>query len=167
LNVNAAGRRFVILRKRQDAVFTFLRDAMLPVCPKCDESLFILNFKDVEVDFCNRCRGVWLDAGELESLMTSTGAAAEDPLLNFLRQEGTLPPDGKSYLCPRCDKPMQQIKVGDAGELLLERCASDEGLWFDAGELRRLLAMFPPSAGAGRTIALLNEIFGAMPKQQT
>jgi Zn-finger nucleic acid-binding protein len=119
------------------------------------------------VDFCNKCHGVWLDAGELESLLTNTGGDTDDPLLKFLRREGTLASEAEQYLCPRCDKPMQQLKVGDAGELLLERCANGDGLWFDAGELRRLLAMFPPSAGAGRTIALLNEIFGATPKQQT
>jgi Zn-finger nucleic acid-binding protein len=140
---------------------------MLPVCPKCDESLFILNFKDVEVDFCHNCRGVWLDAGELETLMSRTGARTDDPLLKFLRQDGTLPPDGNQYLCPRCDRPMQQIKVGDGGALVLERCGNGDGLWFDAGEVRNLLTLFPPSAGAAKTVEFLNEIFGATPKLQT
>ena len=62
---------------------------MIPVCPKCDTGLFILHFKGVDVDFCERCRGLWLDTGELEELMARTGAAVDDPLLQFQKQQNT------------------------------------------------------------------------------
>lgn len=37
-------------------------------CPKCDGKLIELTFEDVQIDRCNKCNGVWLDAGELERL---------------------------------------------------------------------------------------------------
>jgi Zn-finger nucleic acid-binding protein len=140
---------------------------MIPVCPKCDEGLFILAFKGVEVDFCHRCRGVWLDAGELEALVTHTGASANDPLLQFQNQQGTAP-RGRKHLCPRCDQPLREIVVETTKRepLTLDRCAGGHGLWFDADELRRLLEMCPTEAGAARTVDFLNELFGATPKQQ-
>ena len=135
--------------------------AVIPVCPKCDVELFILRFKDVEVDFCHRCRGLWLDAGELEALLQQTGARTDDPILRSLQQEGTLPSGGK-HLCPRCDKPLREISVTQVGTapLLLDRCPANHGLWFDADELEELLADFAPESGASKTKSYLNELLG-------
>ncbi len=130
---------------------------MVPVCPKCDVGLFILHFKGVDVDFCERCRGLWLDAGELEELLARTGAAVDDPLLKLQNQTGSVPA-GRKHLCPRCDEPLHEINVRS---LALDRCPRGHGLWFDADELRQLLAMFPPASGAGKTIDYLNELVGS------
>ena len=116
--------------------------AMIPVCPKCDVGLFILKFKSVEVDYCERCRGVWLDSGELEQL-------AVTPLSDFQRQTGTVPP-GKKHLCPRCDSRLEEIAA--PGNLTLDKCPHGHGLWFDADELQRLLATCD--------VPHLEEIFG-------
>ncbi len=37
-------------------------------CPKCDGALNLISYDGIEIDRCNKCGGVWLDAGELESL---------------------------------------------------------------------------------------------------
>ncbi len=38
-------------------------------CPKCGMDLHTLKKGAVEIDTCFNCRGLWLDAGELEQLM--------------------------------------------------------------------------------------------------
>lgn len=38
-------------------------------CPKCTETLHITDKRGIEIDFCPVCRGVWLDAGELEKII--------------------------------------------------------------------------------------------------
>lgn len=129
---------------------------MLPVCPKCDTALFILQWKGVEVDFCPRCRGLWLDAGELEALLERAGATSDDPLLQGLTARARRAP-GRAYLCPRCDEPMQQCDP--LPTLTLERCGRGHGLWLDSGELRQLLCAFSPGSDAGKTVAFLNEFF--------
>ena len=134
---------------------------MTPVCPKCDVELFILRFKDIEVDFCHRCRGLWLDTGELEGLLARTGARTDDPVLHSLRKADAAPSAG-NHLCPRCDKPLREITVTHPGAapLALDRCPANHGLWFDADELQELLADFAPSSGASQTIGYLNELLG-------
>ena len=136
---------------------------MIPVCPKCHQALFILYFKGVEVDFCQRCRGVWLDAGELEGMMCATGAEADAPLLGFQNSRGAVP-RGSESLCPRCDLPLEEIVVKsetmDGIRVTLDRCSKGHGLWFDADELQRLLSMFPAKSGAHRTINCLHDVFG-------
>ena len=37
-------------------------------CPVCDVRLATSDRQGVEVDHCPRCRGVWLDRGELDQL---------------------------------------------------------------------------------------------------
>jgi Zn-finger nucleic acid-binding protein len=133
---------------------------MIRVCPKCDVPLFILHFKDIEIDFCHHCRGLWLDAGELEALMQQTGANAHDPLLKFQQQSG-IQPNGRPHLCPRCDAALHEIQVerADTPRLTLDKCPRGHGLWFDAEELQQLLTMFPKESGVGKTIDYLDELF--------
>src|SRR5579859_5418951 len=135
---------------------------MIRVCPKCDVPLFVLHFKEIEVDFCDHCRGLWLDAGELEALMAQTGAAANDPLLKFEQQTG-IRPKGRPHLCPRCDAPLHKIQVEHAGSpnLTLDKCPRGHGLWFDDHELQQLLAMFPVESGTAKAVDYLNELFNA------
>lgn len=41
----------------------------LLMCPNCDGSMQAVQRAGVEFDMCPRCRGVWLDRGEMEKLM--------------------------------------------------------------------------------------------------
>lgn len=134
---------------------------MIAVCPKCDVGLFILNFGSVEVDYCERCRGVWLDTGELEQLMELTGADPDDPLRRFHNHVVHDPHTGK-HLCPRCDRSLEELLIDESPgrALTLDRCPRGHGLWFDADELQQLLALYPPDNGASKTIRYLNELFG-------
>src|SRR5215475_11316414 len=38
-------------------------------CPKCGASLVAIHYKGIEIDKCSRCRGIWLDSGELERML--------------------------------------------------------------------------------------------------
>jgi hypothetical protein len=37
-------------------------------CPKCGMKLIEINYKNIQVDKCSSCEGIWLDAGELDSI---------------------------------------------------------------------------------------------------
>ena len=37
-------------------------------CPRCDGKLFETEYNGIVVDVCDKCTGVWLDAGELVHL---------------------------------------------------------------------------------------------------
>lgn len=42
-------------------------------CPVCkDSSLVISERQGVEIDYCPKCRGVWLDRGELDKIIESS-----------------------------------------------------------------------------------------------
>ncbi len=37
-------------------------------CPKCDGTLIETDFEKIKIDVCDKCTGVWLDAGELTQI---------------------------------------------------------------------------------------------------
>jgi len=37
-------------------------------CPKCGMELIEINYKNINVDKCSECQGIWLDQGELEQV---------------------------------------------------------------------------------------------------
>lgn len=38
-------------------------------CPHCKVELKLAERKNIEIDYCPKCRGVWLDRGELDKLL--------------------------------------------------------------------------------------------------
>ena len=42
-------------------------------CPKCGSDLKEINFQKVLIDKCDECKGIWLDAGELDLLIKGQG----------------------------------------------------------------------------------------------
>ena len=38
-------------------------------CPACNEELKLAERTGIEIDYCAKCRGVWLDRGELDKLI--------------------------------------------------------------------------------------------------
>src|SRR5262245_58742462 len=43
-------------------------------CPKCAAPLVTITYRDVELDKCSGCGGLWFDTGELDRVMAQEGA---------------------------------------------------------------------------------------------
>ncbi len=98
-------------------------------CPACRAELVVVEREGVELDWCPLCRGLWLDAGELEALAATLGTPF--PALEGEKRAGR-------RACPRCGKPMDALHLSGTTPLILDRCSDNHGLWFDAGELSAL-----------------------------
>ncbi|MDF1727863.1 MAG: zf-TFIIB domain-containing protein [Sulfitobacter sp.] len=48
-------------------------------CPIDGETLVISERSGVEIDYCPKCRGVWLDRGELDKILERSGEPASIP----------------------------------------------------------------------------------------
>ncbi len=44
-------------------------------CPNCEELLVMTERQAIEIDYCPKCRGVWLDKGELDKIIEKSTAA--------------------------------------------------------------------------------------------
>src|SRR5690349_15573211 len=108
-------------------------------CPHCpDEPLVALEHQRVELDYCPECRGIWLNAGEIE-LIYGDAAAARD----FLESRNKVPRGEKPRHCPECGKRMNKEATEGARPIIFDRCPRGHGLWFDHGELAAVLEHAP------------------------
>jgi uncharacterized protein len=41
-------------------------------CPVCSVDLNMMDRQGVEIDYCPKCRGIWLDRGELDKIIERT-----------------------------------------------------------------------------------------------
>ena len=48
-------------------------------CPNCNETLIMADRQGIEIDYCPKCRGVWLDRGELDKIVERSAAYTKDP----------------------------------------------------------------------------------------
>ena len=53
------------------------------LCPVCKVDLLLSEKQGIEIDYCPKCRGIWLDRGELDKIVEKS-ANIED---NFRQQE--------------------------------------------------------------------------------
>lgn len=136
---------------------------MIAICPKCDEALILMEIYGIEIDFCNSCRGIWLDDGELESLVRmSTPPEEKTQEIRLFDKFQEVKPDKnhREYRCPRCDRYMKEIVYdpNSNSELKIEICPRKDGIWFDANELQHLLEIKPNSTVAKNAVRLLQQI---------
>lgn len=122
------------------------------MCPECSEPLIVIELEGVEVDHCLKCRGTWLDTGELE-LLTEIAGAPPGPLHKSLlagaaEERGT-------RRCPRCRRKMRRATIGARPPVELDRCPAGHGVWLDAGELATIVREF-----AGQPDAIVAHFLG-------
>ena len=106
-------------------------------CPHCrSEVLVAVEYDQVEVDYCAVCKGIWLDAGELELLFGDAAAA-----LDFLTigSPAEIPHGEEPRKCPECDATMTKESTKSAPPIICDHCPNGDGLWLDHGELETIL----------------------------
>ncbi|MFH1416009.1 MAG: zf-TFIIB domain-containing protein [Elusimicrobiota bacterium] len=124
-------------------------------CPVCREPMLVLELEGVEVDHCISCRGIWLDAGELELLLGDSDK--KDELIGSFDNCGH---SGERVLrCPICLKKMNKIICTVERKILIDRCPKNDGLWFDEGELHDIIQL-AGFDGDSRVLELLGDMFG-------
>lgn len=119
-------------------------------CPVCKKSMVILEYAEVEIDYCPECAGCWLDQGELELLLETTGQ-----IYDLSRFKSS--PKSKRR-CPSCRKKMH-VNLFPQTAVEVDFCPGDGGIWLDRGELLAIANSEPASAAAGKLKQFFNELF--------
>jgi hypothetical protein len=103
-------------------------------CPRCRDPLLTVIYEDFEVDYCESCGGVWLDAGELETLTRD-----DERLAEILGKDAASPSREPSLRCPICRRRMKKYIAQTTPPILYDMCPAGEGIWLDRGELEAVL----------------------------
>lgn len=84
--------------------------------------------RQMEVDACPQCHGLWLDTGELKKVL------GDRKLSDHLTKEIGIKTESP-LLCPR-DGGLMDIEIAD--EIEVDVCLKCFGVWLDSGELAGL-----------------------------
>ena len=106
-------------------------------CPSCKHPMIVLEFEEIETDFCTNCEGIWLDAGELE-LFLEDSTEKDELFKSFSEAKNSRE---KKRRCPICNKKMRKTLVSDDKEVVIDECKNGHGLWFDNGEIFDVIKM--------------------------
>lgn len=92
--------------------------------------------RDIEIDRCPRCGGLWLDALELDKLRADKDAARRADRAS----PGTAPGQKARVpgLCPRDRSPLIAMADREQPHVHFESCTVCGGVFLEAGELRDL-----------------------------
>ena len=104
-------------------------------CPKCRSDMLQLDVDGTVIDRCNRCHGIWFDAGEMEALRDKDIAKAVD---TGSARQGKIFDRIEDYRCPRCGGHMTRVVDEQQRHIGYETCDDCSGSYFDAGEFRDL-----------------------------
>jgi Zn-finger nucleic acid-binding protein len=100
------------------------------------------------IDHCLECKGIWLDKGELRSMLQNKA-----PERAIERTPG-LAKWGKQ-VCPRCKGTMRIKFIKD---IEVDECSDCKGIWLDNGELGRLGDKDLGPLGDGRVRNILRSL---------
>jgi Zn-finger nucleic acid-binding protein len=136
------------------------------ICPVCKYDMIVVEYRNIELDYCTSCKGVWFDSGELELLLKSQGLEEPKAFFNGILNSQEAASSEKKRNCPICGHKMEKTAIGGQPEILIDVCRDKHGLWFDGGEvaqlIRRLAGEHPPKRDSrGPVISFLEEVFGA------
>ena len=102
-------------------------------CPRCGVILVPTVRHKIQVNYCQSCKGMWLERNELQQL--------EDEVFDFGdRWKGTLVfnSTATSDKCPECSAALQRFKYRFY-DLEMEFCPNEHGYWLEDNEDTRVL----------------------------
>ena len=109
-------------------------------CLRCGNAMRKFPLDGVLIDKCDNCQGVWLDADELDRIKYDDGKE-QNELAREIRSEQLAEKRRLMTtvgLCPKCQRSKLTTFIRSGVEI--DQCPTCFGLFFDHGELQRLIA---------------------------
>ena len=109
-------------------------------CPRCQVALSVRAIDDIEVNECQGCAGVFIDARAIEKMLGDRQQARAEAVVGAYRatprrMETPGGPNQKLYIkCPECGTIMNRKLFAKGTGVIVDVCRG-HGTWFDAGEL--------------------------------
>ena len=136
------------------------------ICPVCKSDMIVVEYHNIELDYCTDCKGVWFDSGELELMLKSYQMQGIEPFIENISNSPDTPSAEKKRKCPICSRKMNKKVIGEKPRLLIDTCGERHGLWFDGGEIAQLISQlvgepYAIKRSENEVISFLEEVFRA------
>jgi Zn-finger nucleic acid-binding protein len=122
------------------------RDAAGP-CPRCGAGLNPRLYADLDVDECDGCGGLFVEASMMDRIFAKERQAPMH--LALPKREAELERTVRYLKCPVCETLMNRNVFGKVSGVVVDSC-KPHGVWFDPGELQAVID-FVQSGGLVKT----------------
>lgn len=102
-----------------------------------------VSYEGVPVDICNSCKGIWLDATELSTIVKTKEKTWSKNVVKMVMAETGVTgvpevEEDRSIDCPKCGGDMPPNNYQNNSGIIINACKKRHGIWLDAGELSRI-----------------------------
>jgi len=131
-------------------------------CPVDGFTLAVETYEDVEIDRCPHCKGVWLDAGELDAVQVNQEndfrGVPRSTADSMTAAIGMAKAKSEAiYNCVTCESELVKREYIPSSQIMIDNCAKGHGMWLDAGELSRLQMFYESENDGGDFFASLDK----------
>jgi len=127
--------------------------------------MLVVEYKKIELDYCDNCHGVWFDSGELDLMLGSVGMQETRSILDDLLKSPPASVNEKKRKCPICRQTMNKVNIGGTEHVVIDTCRRQDGVWFDGGEVDHLVKFLsdkaPDKSHTSRVFHFMKEVFQA------
>lgn len=112
-------------------------------CPNCNTNMNQIMYEGVEIDICGGCSGVWLDSGELTSIVKTKEKTwpieVVKKMLDSTGEKGISRHEAnREILCPKCNSDLPPANYQYNSGIIVNTCPKNHGVWLDSEEIDKI-----------------------------
>ena len=107
-------------------------------CPCCKLKFEKKMIKNIEVDECEKCKGIWFEDDELRKTKDSTDEDLNWMDFEIWKHEDQFKTKSRNRPCPQCNKILVTINYADT-DIEIDYCPTCKGTWLDKGEFKEII----------------------------
>ena len=108
-------------------------------CPNCNIELKPKMIGLVEIDECEKCKGIWFDKDELRQVKDITDSDLNWMDFEIWRHLDKIETQARNLKCPKCEQTLVAIKYGET-DITIDYCPNCKGTWLDSDEFKKIIA---------------------------
>ena len=111
-------------------------------CPLCQSALERKRYRDIDIDACPACSGIWFDQGELGEFLHRYVEDHQDLPNSTIQLD--LAVTTVEHLrepirsCPHCNQPLDKVNYAYNSNIIVDNCLACGGVWVDGSEVKQL-----------------------------
>lgn len=133
------------------------------ICPVCKKDAVIVEYNNIELDYCPICGGVWFDSGELDMLLSAAELDESAGYLVNVIHSDEISVNEKTHNCPICRSKMKKVYIDKEKQIITDVCKGGHGIWFDRGEVTSLVKSLAKKTqektGTSNVLQFIGELF--------
>lgn len=106
-------------------------------CPIDKEDFEKAIFYGIEVDYCQKCLGLWLEEEELRLAKDTKDRGLRWLDIDLWKDRLKFKISKGERLCPACRLPLYEVRYGDSN-IIIDICNLCHGVWLDRGEFKKI-----------------------------